>query len=304
MSPRWWLAVVFAPSCLPADTRPPPSEVLVRFVGSAVVDEGLLTADGWLLSFDEYLVSFGNPTLAGDGCNQYADAGYRRIFDGRVVEPQKVGLGYALGSCFARVRLANPNGDSLLGINVTDAHKVFLRTPGTDAFNTEPAGISVWVKGKADKGGVTKTFAFAWRTRRVQLQDCARTVGARAEPLALTGAPLTLDFHFHPEAPFRAHLDPAKPELNFQPFARADDDGDKNGEVTLDELVAVPIEKLGLPAEDLVPPNDAGVTTSPFKTFADYVWVGMFPQLMTYGPDGPCQVPLTTNPRPGGGGPF
>lgn len=303
---RWlFLLCLVAPGCLPGDTRPPPSEVLVRFVGSSLARTGLVTADGWALSFDQYLVSFGNPTLRGDGCNQYADAGYRRIFDATVVEPQKVGLDYGLGSCTVRTRLANPDGDSLLGIGVTEEQKTFMRTPGHDVYNADPAGISVYVKGRAEKSGVTKTFTFTWRTRRAQLQDCARTVGGPPDLLVLNGAPTTVDFHVHPGAPFRAHLDPKKPELHFQPFAQADDDGDKNGDVTLEELTAVPIEKLGLPSEDLVPPNDAGVTTSPFKTFADYVWVGMFPQLVTYGPEGPCQVPFPGTPRPGGGGgPF
>lgn len=288
--------------CLPDDTRPPPSEVLVRFVGSPVVTDGFATADGWRVTFDQVLVSFGNPTLAGDGCNQYADAGYRRIFDARVTDPQKVGLDYALGTCTVRARFGNPNGDSLLGIGVTEAQKVFMRTPGTDPYNADAAGISAYLVGRAQKGAATKRFSFAFRTRRVQLQDCATKPGAEPSPLRLDGTPVTVDFHAHPEGPFRQHLDATRPELWFDPFAAADDEGDGDGEVTVAELYAKKLDTVGgLLPEDRVP---KGFDKSPFTTFADYVWVGTFPKLATYGPDGPCQVPVSNAPRGGGGGPF
>lgn len=296
------LLLVAASACLPDDTRPPPSEVLVRFVGSKVVTDGFDTTDGWRVTFDQVLLSFGNPTLAGDACNQYADAGYRRIFDARVLEPQKVGLDYALGTCSVRARFGNPNGDSLLGVGVTDAQKVFLRTPGTDEYNTDPAGISAYLVGRGQKGAVTKRFTFAIRTRRLQLQDCAKSPGAEPSSLVLDGAPVTVDFHAHPEGPFRQHLDPTRPESWFAPFAAADDEGNADGEITLTELYAKKIETVtGLLPEDLVP---KGLPKSPFTSFADYVWLGTSSKLATWGPDGPCQVPVSAPSRGGGGGLF
>ncbi len=293
-----FLPLIFAPTmavaCLPTDTRPPPTEVLTTLSGSALVRDGFTTSDGWKVTFDRYLLSFGNPTLGGhESCNQYADAGYRRIFDASVVEAQKVGIDYGLGPCDLRVRFANPNDDSLLGIGVTEADKTFMRTPGNDTFNPDvkqPVGISVWVKGRATKDATTKTFTFAVRTRRLQLQNCVRDPAATHQFFTLAGGgTVSFDFFVHPEAPFRAHRDPLRKETWFAPFAKADDVGNKDGDVSLDELVATKIEDVGLLPDDLKPP-DAGVPITPWKTFADFVWANQFPRVVGLGPEGTCTV--------------
>ncbi|MBK7402662.1 MAG: hypothetical protein IPJ34_42155 [Myxococcales bacterium] len=287
------LAFVLSGGCLPEDTRPPPSEVLVRFVGSRVVTDGFETTDGWRIAFDQVLVSFGRPTLVGDDCNSYVEAGYSRIFDASVTEPQKVALDFGRGTCGLEVRFGNPSGDSLLGANVTGAQKLFMRTPAEDVYSPDGAGISAYLVGHAQKGAVSKRFSFAWRTRYVPLRDCAKAPGDGPTQLALDGASMTVDFHAHPEGPFRQHLDATRPELWFAPFAAADDEGDADGEVTLAELHAKQLDSVaGLLPDDLVP-KGSGLTRSPFTTLADYVWIGTFPKLATYGSDGPCRAPLS-----------
>ena len=70
---RAWLAIFIGASvfsCLPKDTRPPPSSVLVNVTSADSTVNGIAsTADGWSISFDAFLVSLGGISLQGSNCS-------------------------------------------------------------------------------------------------------------------------------------------------------------------------------------------------------------------------------------------
>jgi hypothetical protein len=294
-------AVLAASACLPNDTRPVPASVLVRLTGSPMVKDGIPSTamdDGWSVTFEKFLVTFGNVSLQGDACTGYSDAGYVRTFDAHVLEPQKVSLLYALGTCSVRFRFSNPAPDSPLGAGVTDADNIFMRTPGTDPYNTQPNGISIYVKGSAQKGSVKKTFAWPFRSRRAQLTDCTTESGGKPLQLVLdSDGAVNVDVQLHGEALFQDHLEPSKAKLRFAPFADADDKaGNGDGEITLDELGKVTLDSLGFTPDDLtVAGQDAGPLDSDagvfhWTTLEDYLYLGLFPRIARLGDRGSCIV--------------
>ena len=285
-------------SCLPIDDRPPPASVLLRMSGTPTIASGIPSdalADGWSITFDKFLVSLGNASLNLDSCTAYTEADYRRIFDGRTLEPQKVSLLFALGTCGLNFRVTNPDSDSIVSKGVTDDDKTMMRTSGQDRFTgTSGSGVSIYVKGSAKKGAVTKTFAWSFR-KRVGYADCTNGLDRTPIRYDLQGnASLTIDLSIHGEVLFQDHLDPTKAKLRFGPFADADDHGNGDGEVTLDELDARTLADAGVTAEDLTV-DDAGVTT--WTTFADYVYLGLFPQVVRLGDKGTCSAQLRSSGR-------
>jgi len=298
---RVFLPAMLGVACLPADVRPPPASVLVTVKGSTIAKEGFTTDDGWTIAVDKFLVSLGNAGLTGDPCTGYSQADYRRIFDGRTVEPQKLSILYALGTCGFRFRSNNASVDSVLSANVTEADKTMMTTPGTDKY-ADVSGMSMYLKGSAKKGAVTKTFAWAFRSRRVSYNDCKTERGAEPFQIVLqSNDSREIQIDLHVESIFQDKIDRSKSKSWFSPFADADDKaGNKDSEVTLDELGLVTIDDVGLGPADFVDGDlgdagvapiddagdgDAGVTT--WKTFEDYVYLGLFPRVARMG-NGTC----------------
>src|SRR5436190_19330084 len=95
-SPRRWVLIgmVFA-ACLPKDTRPVPGSVNVTVTPDTTILGGarsLLTVDGWILSYDRFLISL-QSSLGGDTtCSMYYNDGYSRIMDMGVSGSQKLNL--------------------------------------------------------------------------------------------------------------------------------------------------------------------------------------------------------------------
>ncbi len=274
--------------CLPVDARPTPASVLVTVSGDPQVKNGIdgSRTDGWSITFDKFVVSLGKVTLNGDPCTPYTDADYRRIFDARTLEPQKVSISYALGTCTLGFRISNPDQDTVLSSGVTDDDVTLMRTEGSDSY-AGTSGISVYVKGKAQKDAVSKTFTWGWRERRVSVDGCTRVPGGATEELVLHGDDaVVVDLHLHGEVLFRDRLDPATAKLRFAPYALADDVyGDANGDVTLDELGKMTLAQAGLTSAD-VTTGDAG--TPSWTTFEDFEYLGLFPQIVGLGETGTC----------------
>ena len=306
---RGLLACAMTLACLPTDTRPPPATVNVTVSGSNLVKNGIpgsAMEDGWSVSFERFLASVGNASLGGDACVPYSEADYRRIFDLRTVEPQKLSVLYALATCDFRFRVNNADTDSILGAGVTEEDKTLMRTPGSDPYSgTQPTGVSIYVKGSATKGSITKKFAWSFRPRRLEFRDCRAAPGLPPMRLSLTSSEsVTLDVQLHGEVLFQDRLDTAKAKLRFAPFAAADDKyGNGDGEITLEELGKVSLDDAGITPDDLTQ-NDAGVMSdgdagiAAFKTFEDFVYLGLFPQLARLGPNGTCNSSVG---RPRGG---
>lgn len=78
-------------SCVPADTRPPPGMLTLTVSPSEAVSSGVMTADGWRLTFERVLIAIGGAALD-DGCIQYSQANYDRIVDVTLDELRAVSI--------------------------------------------------------------------------------------------------------------------------------------------------------------------------------------------------------------------
>jgi hypothetical protein len=279
------LAVVEA--CLPGDTRPEPAEIRVTFTPDG--QPSVVTADGWTVIFDRFLLSVGDVALSGDACNDYADTRYERLFDGVQGGSQKVSDVYGLGTCSVRFQLRTPGTDALLGVGVSEADLAAMREQLEDASGHmgRPAAI---VQGHADKGSRHFTFTFAPRAR-LREHDCGGDAGAQ---LQLAGGNL-LDRTIALSAAeiLRGGLQDDAPLL-FEPFASADINLD--GHITLDELSTVMA-----PPDDLDAGTDAGIgALDGGSTVADRLYARALPRLLTF--DGKRCTVDSNQRRPGGGG--
>jgi hypothetical protein len=273
-------------ACLPDDTRDPPGELVALVRADESLSDGApsLTADGWSLVIERFLVVLGQVRLDGDACEVYSSAGYDRIFDALRPEPQRVSVSHALGRCGVGFGISSPAWDTLRGSGVTASDEAMLRTAGTDA-HSGGGGISVHLEGSAGRHGVTKRFA--WSFRRFITYDACHLSEQRPESsVALTGGRRSdVTIALRADQLFQDDLDGPR-SLRFEPFRDADElFGDANGTVTLDELDRTPLP------------------TDPPSTLGERVYVRLLPSVAAYRGTGSCVV-ATSSKRPGGfGGP-
>jgi hypothetical protein len=99
-------------------------------------------------------------------------------------------------------------------------------------------GASTWIKGSASKGGVTKTFDWAF-THAVSHEGCRTTVGGRQVLGVDVGADAVAEVAivFRARTLFEDGIGTLKPSLRFDPIADADTNGD--GVIASNELSAL-----------------------------------------------------------------
>jgi hypothetical protein len=310
------VASAFSCACLPNDTRKPPGSVLVTIASDGVAASGIpssVTLDGWSISFERVLVALGDVSLDGDSCDVYSDSSYDRIFDMKTAGKQKVSIVYALGHCDFGFRVSSPNADTVVGQGATDADKTMMRTPASDAFTTD-SGMSLYVRGHATRGDVTKTFEWPFRFR-ARYERCSTSPDlSMSNSTSDTG----LDFRgnvaqsvfieVRPGVLFANRLDTTLAQPRFQVFADADTvTGNDDGAVTLDELARVSLAQSGFVdlhgSADAGPfaGVDAGYVRSVHLAFdggsgpslEDYIYLVLFPAVVRYDGNGVCAVRLT-----------
>jgi hypothetical protein len=285
-------AAIMAFECVPADTRPPPGTLTLTVSPSPGVARGVTTADGWSIAFDRVLVGIGNAGL-GEACAIYGEANYDRILDVTSEANQHLGILHGLGQCDVDFRIAAPSTDALLGDGVSEADKTRLRTPGGDPY-VPLGGIAVDVAMTATRSGVKKSVHLAFR-QRIRYQRCSLDPDAGLPAVDLeSNVNLTYDIRIEAEALLRDDFAVAS-ALRFDPFASADKDGD--GDVTLDELRAVPIDAVrdgGAFEAGTYDIDDAGqIVRGPsvvIATLGDYVYLLLAPTLARYRDTGICIV--------------
>lgn len=259
------LAGAAAVGCLPGDERPTPGSIEVTVESTAATRAPFATADGWTVTIARFVTAVGDVRLQGrqgsgedDGtCNDYAETRYERLFDFVAVdEREKVGLVYGLGTCNVAVRLQPPSDDPLIGTGATESDVARMRLRGSDDY-ADDERTSLFLQGSAIQEGRTLTFEWVFR-RSYTLDRCPAT--SRDTPISQVeldgGESRRLGVEIRAEELFRRAPSDQSP-LQFDLFAEADEVGDANGDVTLEELAAVeaPTDEL-LFDEDLEPADD------------------------------------------------
>lgn len=294
------LACLIASACVPADTRPEPGNLSMTVSPSSAVEDGVVTADGWTITFDRVLVGIGDVSL-NDQCVRYSGANYDRIIDAKQGKRQKLSILYGLGECDVRFRISPPSSDAIVGAGVTEADKTAMRLPAADSFLPR-SGISIDISGRATRGPDTKRFRFVFRPR-VRFQRCAGRVEGAAIPTVKleSGKAIGYDIRIEAESLFRDDVRPDAASLRFDPFAGADKNGDDL--VTLDELALVPIASIrdagGFETSTYTSDDDGGIRRGPalnIVTLADYVYLVLMPFVPRLEDFGPC-VPTLNLPR-------
>ena len=287
--------VAAAWACVPADTRPAPGSLLVTISPSPAVAHGTLTADGWTVTFDRVLLGIGNAGL-GQSCAIYGEANYDRLLDVKYDAGQKLGLLHGLGVCDVDFRVGAPSVDAIVGPGATEADKDRFREGGVDFYQHNPTGIAAEIALTATRGGETKRFVLDVRTR-LRFRACTLDGDASTFAVDLQGnVDLTYDIAIEAEAILRDDVDAAAP-LRFDPFAKADTDGD--GIVTLGELAAQSIDEVrdgGAFEAGTYEVDEAGITQRGrpilVSNLADWVYEILAPTMPRWRDTGQCLATL------------
>jgi hypothetical protein len=221
-------------SCLPEEDRPPAGRLLVTVSGDDALESGLMSDDGWNISYDRFLVSLGNLEMrqpSGDdsdeSCTRYTDesTSYLRLLDLKQPGPQTVATAFALGECAPAFHVEPSFDDTVLGAGVDASDLAFMRNE--EGGGAGPNGQTViYVSGQATRDGGTMRFQWAFR-------QMLGYVGCDFVTLRANET-LTMDIRMRSAGLFQGGTDEG---LLFQPYAAADGDGD--GDVSLEELASV-----------------------------------------------------------------
>lgn len=175
-------------------------------------------ADGWAIKFDTFLIAVTGIDVAG------TTVGGSFVFD---LTENSGGDGHPITTVDANPEVEavsytiEPVSSALAG-NVDDAALDMLLS----------SGGAVHVIGSATKGDVTKTFAWTFDTSTVY------------SPCEVDAAQRSAELTIHSDHFFYDDFEEPEPELRFDLFAQADDDGDADGVVTAEELQSVDITGL------------------------------------------------------------
>jgi hypothetical protein len=307
------LLATLAAGCLPADTRPPPAAVEMTASAGPGTRGITDTVDGYQIGFEFVRASIGQPYVGdqsgddGGPCSEYYSPQYSRLFDFVAVEqPEKVGLGYALGPCSFSYFLRFPNYDAIIGTGATAEDGDYMRTPpdGDESMDMDmdmDTGISLWVSGLATKGDIVKSFKWEFRAY-MGLRECWIPDGDTKQTTFTLASDekLTLNVEMQAEALFRDQLDAASGLLRFQPFADADTNDD--GAVSMEELDAVKLSDLYpgyvYPAIDpkvaIEDRNyycaDTDGNEIAVISLADYLYCAAAPSVARFNGDGGCKI--------------
>lgn len=208
----------------PADA-PAVGTVIVTVYGEEYIEDHLpaeVFADGWTVTFDEFLISLGEVLITPEGTpGGYSEARFQ-VYD---VSRDTAGAGQTVGASpmdgAAHLEAAYtiaPAADAIAANGTTTEQLDRMRN----------AGHALFVRGRAVKGDVTKTFAWGFDTRTVYAPcHAAGAVDGGTTPVQLT---------IHGDHLFYDDLFSETPNVSFDLIAAADADGD--GEITPAELRA------------------------------------------------------------------
>lgn len=277
-------------ACLPLDTRPEPGSVLVTMKAAPSTIDGVSTTDGWKVTFERVLVVIGRPALDGDNCEAYGEADYFHLFDGRLPTAQKLAIVYGLHSCTLSYRVRNADSETVLGAGITEEDRKLMRTGADDPY-TQGFGVSILLRGSATKSGVTKRFDWSMRRDRIRYEKCSlegKESDDTGTELSLSaGDALTVELQVHAETVLQNLLLAEKSQPRFDPIALADDRGNGDGNVTLEELDKIPLSDVGVDVVELGKELDVAGS---WKSLGELVYDGLMPRMIRPGVSGRCST--------------
>lgn len=195
--------------------------------GEELIEEGIpadVFSDGWSVSFDTFLVSIGNLAgKAGEGGKEIGAPAFHIVDLAQASD----GEGYELATLDAPAGRYDHYGYQLR----SDAGAIGYNVDAADVAAMKSGGYSLWVKGSATKGGVTKTFDWPF-TMKLTYSHC--DLGGSVD-----GNTLVAQATIHADHLFYDDAVSEEPNVAFQLIADADANAD--GAVTLDELAGVDI---------------------------------------------------------------
>lgn len=231
MTTRWMMVFAGALTLTgcDAETR---AELSVRTWGEEYIEEGIPSSvfnDGWALHYDRFLINLGTVGVGEDGAGLALEEPQFQIFDlteasgsaGQLVTEGEVPAGNYANTQY---KIYPADGDSVAGN--ASAENVTLMQDG---------GYSVYVAGTATKDGVTKSFAWGFKTR-TSYEKC------ESQAVIEAGRPGTVQITIHGDHLFYDDLYSETPMLLFGLVAQADVDGDDK--ITQEELEAVDLRPL------------------------------------------------------------
>ena len=195
------------------------STLRVSAWGEDFIEAGIpaeVFVDGWSVSFETFLVSL-----------DAIEAGGTSMSGGHVVDltAASSGQGHELGTVSAPA-----GGAAVASWSLTPATaEAITEVDAASLSAMVDAGASVWVRGSAQRAGVTKRFEW-WFDTEVRYVACDTGLDRVAD--AVIDVVLTV----HADHLFYDDLDSEEPAVAFDLIAAADADDD--GSITMDELEA------------------------------------------------------------------
>jgi hypothetical protein len=208
-----------------------PGTITATVYGEEFIEEGIPAdtfSDGWSVAFDSFLVSIGGVAAkAGEGGREIGEPGFFLVD----LAQASGGEGYELATLDAPGGTYDHYGYRL----APDPAATPVNVQAADATAMKAAGYSIWVKGSATRGGVTKTFDWGFT---LELTHAHCEVSEKID-----GNAVTMQATIHADHLFYDDAVSEEPEVAFQLIADADGmaGAPADGAISLTELAAVDI---------------------------------------------------------------
>ena len=201
-------------------------------------DGGLV--DGWSVKYSRFLVVIGNISVADASGKEAARMGGTKLVD-------HVKKGVKTLTTFPDLPAQAYERVGYEIVPATAATELVEAT-AADLDLMVKGGYSVYVEGTGTKDGVSKTFKWGFSKKTRYLECKAEQGGKETEGIVVTsGGDDTSELTIHGDHFFYDRLQAdatgqIPTNLRFELLARADDQGNKDGEISLEELGQTPLD--------------------------------------------------------------
>ncbi len=208
--------------------------------------------DGWTIKYSKFLVTIHDVTVADDAGGQPAKQAGSKLIDhtkaGRKAVATFAGIP---AKAWNRVsyRIGPVAADSQLE-GASEADKALM----------VQGGFSVYVEATATKGAVTKTYKWGFKTNTVYDRCKGELSGKETDGVVVTnGGTDSVELTIHGDHFYYDDLQAKEAKVRFDNIAGADDAGNKDGVITLEELAAVKLAAIPKDKEPYGTGSAAGV---------------------------------------------